>query len=172
MESGKKIYIFTLYEQFVMTTFIGEYSCKVDAKGRIMLPAAFKKQVPSTISDKFVVKKDIFEKCLVLYPIDEWERQNKLIRSKLNPYNKDHNRFLRNFYRGTSEIVLDSNNRMLIPRRLLELISAHKEVILAGQDGKIEIWAQNIYDAGADGEDEFASLAEKIMGGTLNQQDE
>ena len=172
MESGKKIYIFTLQEQFVMTTFIGEYSCKVDAKGRIMLPSAFKKQMPSASSDKFVVKKDIFEQCLVLYPMDEWERQNKLIRSRLNPYNKDHNRFLRNFYRGTAELVLDSNNRMLIPKRLLELIRAKKEVILAGQDGKIEIWAQDIYVGGADGEDEFASLAEKIMGGTLNQQDE
>jgi len=155
-----------------MTTFIGEYSCKVDAKGRIMLPSAFKKQMPSASSDKFVVKKDIFEQCLVLYPMDEWERQNKLIRSRLNPYNKDHNRFLRNFYRGTAELVLDSNNRMLIPKRLLELIRAKKEVILAGQDGKIEIWAQDIYVGGADGEDEFASLAEKIMGGTLNQQDE
>lgn len=167
----KNLYFYIL-RQIFMTTYIGEYSCKVDAKGRILLPSAFKKQMPSTASDKFVVKKDIFEKCLVLYPIDEWERQNKLIRSRLNPYNKDHNRFLRNFYRGTAELVLDSNNRMLIPKRLFELISAHKEVILAGQDGKIEIWARDIYDGGADGEDEFASLAEKIMGGTLNQQDE
>ena len=155
-----------------MTAFIGEYSCKVDSKGRIMLPAAFKKQMPSTTNDKFVVKKDIFEQCLVMYPMDEWERQNKLIRSKLNPYNKEHNRFLRNFYRGTAELILDSNNRMLIPKRLLELVSIRKEVILAGQDGKIEIWAKDIYDSVAEGEDEFASLAEKIMGGTLNEQNE
>lgn len=155
-----------------MTTFIGEYSCKVDAKGRIMLPAAFKKQMPSTANDRFVVKKDIFEQCLVMYPMDEWERQNKLIRSKLNPYNKEHNRFLRNFYRGTAELILDSNNRMLIPRRLLELVGIKKEATLAGQDGKIEIWSKGIYDRGAEGEDEFASLAEKIMGGTLNEQNE
>lgn len=153
-----------------MTTFIGEYSCKVDAKGRIMLPAAFKKQMPSTANDRFVVKKDIFEQCLVMYPMDEWERQNKLIRSKLNPYNKEHNRFLRNFYRGTAELILDSNNRMLIPKRLLELVRIKKEVTLAGQDGKIEIWAKDSYDGGAEGENEFASLAEKIMGGTLDEQ--
>lgn len=172
VESGKNFYIFTFQGDFVMTTFIGEYSCKVDAKGRIMLPAAFKKQMPSTANDKFVVKKDIFEQCLVMYPMDEWERQNKLIRSKLNPYNKEHNRFLRNFYRGTAELILDSNNRMLIPKRLLELVGIRKEVILAGQDGKIEIWAKDIYDRAAEGEDEFASLAEKIMGGTLNEQNE
>ena len=137
-----------------------------------MLPAAFKKQMPSSANDKFVVKKDIFEKCLVLYPMDEWERQNKLIRSRLNPYNKDHNRFLRNFYRGTAELIPDSNNRLLIPKRLLELVNVRKEVILAGQDGKIEIWAKDIYDGAAEGEGEFASLAEKIMGGTMNEQNE
>lgn len=155
-----------------MTTFIGDYSCKVDSKGRIMLPAAFKKQMPSTAHDRFVVKKDIFEKCLVLYPMDEWERQNILIRSRINPYNKNHNEFLRNFYRGTAELVLDNNNRMLIPKRLLEVVSIQKEVILAGQDGKIEIWAKDIYDSSAKGEDEFAALAEKIMGGSPNELNE
>ena len=58
-----------------------------------MLPSAFKKQMPATAQDKFVIKKDIYEKCLVLYPIDEWERQNQLIRQNINPYNKEHNRF-------------------------------------------------------------------------------
>lgn len=137
-----------------------------------MLPSAFKKQMPSSDRDSFVVKKDIFETCLVLYPIDEWERQNRRIRSTINPYNKDHNRFLRNFYMGTAELILDSSSRMLIPRRLLELVNIHKEVILAGQDGKIEIWAKDMYDSIAEGEDEFASLAEKIMGGSQNEQNE
>jgi MraZ protein len=151
-----------------MTTFIGDYNCKVDEKGRVTFPSTLKKQMSSATQGRFVVKKDIFEQCLVLFPIEEWERQNSIIRSKINPYNKEHNKFLRNFYRGSAEIVLDSNNRMLIPKRLLELANISKEAILAGQDGRIEIWAKNMYDSTEEGADDFAALAEKIMGGDLN----
>jgi MraZ protein len=150
-----------------MTVFIGDYTCKVDAKGRIMLPAAFKKQMPSVSLDKYVIKKDIYEKCLVLYPVDEWERQNKLIRQNINPYNKDHNRFLREYFKDTAEAELDANNRFLIPARLLNLVGIDKEteVVLAGQLGKIEIWAKELYDKTSDQIDDFGELANKILGG-------
>lgn len=151
-----------------MTTFIGDYNCKFDEKGRVTFPSTLKKQVSLATRGRFVVKKDIFEQCLVLFPIEEWERQNSIIRSKINPYNKEHNKFLRNFYRGSAEIVLDSNNRMLIPKRLLELAGISKEAILAGQDGRIEIWAKDLYDSTEEDSDNFAALAEKIMGGDLN----
>ena len=151
-----------------MITFIGEYTCKVDAKGRIMLPSAFKKQLPAGSQEKFVVKRDVFENCLVLYPIQEWERQNKIIRSNTNPYNKEHSRFLRLFYQGTAEVVLDANNRFLIPRRLAEFSGVRKEVVLAGQYGKIEIWASEKYDKVGEEISDFATLAEKILGGATN----
>jgi MraZ protein len=152
-----------------MATFIGDYTCKVDAKGRITFPSAFKKQMDSVSEDHFVVKKDIFEKCLVLYPMEEWERQNRLIRERINPYKKEHNRFLRNFYRGTAEVSLDGNSRLLIPKRLLDTVEISKEVVMAGQDGKIEIWARHLYEQIQEPEDEFAELAQKIMGNTSNE---
>ena len=148
-----------------MTTLIGDYNCKVDEKGRVTFPSSLKKQIGSVSESRFVVKKDIFEQCLVLFPIEEWERQNTIIRGKINPYNKEHNKFLRNFYRGSAEIVLDSNNRMLIPKRLLDLANISKEAILAGQDGKIEIWSKELYESVGQKQDDFATLAEKIMGG-------
>jgi MraZ protein len=151
-----------------MITFIGEYTCKVDAKGRIMLPSAFKKQLPPTALEKFVVKRDVFEKCLVMYPISEWERQNRIIRKNTNPYNKEHSRFLRLFYQGTAELVLDSNSRFLIPKRLIDFAGIGKETILAGQYGKIEIWAENQYGKVNEEVPDFASLAEKILGGAIN----
>ncbi len=153
-----------------MTTFIGDYDCKVDIKGRVTFPAQLKKQMDSVSDGRFVVKKDIFEQCLVLFPMHEWERQNEIIRNKINPYNREHNKFLRNFYMGSAEIVLDSNNRLLIPKRLLDLAKITKEAILAGQDGKIEIWSKELYDSAEENQDDFASLAEKIMGGNLNQE--
>lgn len=131
-----------------------------------MLPSAFKKQMPSSANDRFVIKKDIFERCLVLYPMDEWERQNSIIRSKINPYNKEHNTFLRGFFKGTAEIVLDSNNRILVPKRLLDSVIGESEVVMAGQGGRIEIWSVKLYESVADNADEFATLAEKILGAT------
>ena len=155
-----------------MITFIGDYTCKVDAKSRILLPSAFKRQMPKDIQDKFVIKKDIFENCLLLIPIDEWERQNKILRSKTNPFNHEHNKFLRGFFKGIAEVLLDGNNRLLIPKRLLDEIEAEKELVLAGQFGKIEIWPKDIYQQIESGSPVFAALAEKIMGNINNETDE
>lgn len=155
-----------------MATFIGDYPCKADVKGRIILPMAFKKQMPADARDHFVVRKDIFENCLVLYSIEDWNRQLEKIRKRINPYNREHNKFLRNFFKGTAELSLDTNNRMLIPRRLMDLIGAERDVVLAGQDGRIEIWAADIYDKIDMPAGEFANLAEKLMGGTTNDPDE
>lgn len=154
-----------------MATFIGDYTCKVDVKGRIILPMAFKKQMPSDACDRFVVRKDIFEFCLVLYSIEDWNRQLEKIRKRINPYNREHNKFLRNFFKGSAELTLDNNNRLLIPRRLLDQIGAGRDVVLAGQDGRIEIWAADAYDRIDMTADDFANLAEKLMDGTNNEPD-
>jgi MraZ protein len=155
-----------------MATFIGDYTCKVDVKGRIILPMAFKKQMPADACDHFVVRKDIFEDCLVLYSIEDWNRQLEKIRKRINPYNREHNKFLRNFFKGTAELTLDNSNRMLVPKRLLDLIGADRDVVLAGQDGRIEIWAADLYEQTGLPADEFADLAEKLMGGTTNEDEQ
>ena len=152
-----------------MATFIGDYTCKVDVKGRIILPAAFKKQMPAGALDHFVVRKDIFENCLVLYSIDDWNSQLEKIRKKMNPYNREHNMFLRNFFKGTAELLLDNNNRMLVPKRLLDMIDAGRDVVLAGQDGRIEIWPAAVYDKIEMPAEDFATLAEKLLGGSVTE---
>jgi MraZ protein len=104
----------------------------------------------------------------VLYSIEDWNQQLEKIRSRINPYKREHNLFLRNFFKGTAELSLDSNNRLLIPKRLLELAGIFRDVVLAGQDGRIEIWASDVYDKIDMPADEFANLAEKLMGSKLN----
>ena len=148
-----------------MATFIGDYTCKVDVKGRIILPMAFKKQMPADAQDHFVVRKDIFERCLVLYAIEDWNRQLDKIRKKINPFNREQNMFLRNFFMGTAELSLDNNNRILIPKRLMDLIGAGRDVVLAGQDGRIEIWPADIYSKLAMPAEDLANLGEKLLGG-------
>lgn len=92
---------------------------------------------------------------------------DQLIKANTNPYNPEHNRFVREFYKGAAEVALDASNRMLIPRRLLDEAGVTDEIVLAGQHGKIECWAKSNY--GQMNPTEFAKLAEKIMGGPLNE---
>jgi MraZ protein len=126
--------------------------------------------MPPAAEDRFVVRRDIFEKCLVLYSIDDWNRQLEKIRSRINPYNREHNLFLRNFFKGTAEVALDSSNRLLIPKRLLDLAGIGKDVVLAGQDGRIEMWAEEVYNRIDMAGDDFANLAEKLLGSPENGQ--
>jgi MraZ protein len=147
-----------------MATFIGDYKCKVDVKGRIILPMAFKKQMPADAQDQFVVKKDIYDNCLILYAMEDWTRQLEKIRKNVNPFNREQNRFLRNYFMGTAELTLDSNNRILVPKRLMDLIHADRDVVLAGQDGRIEIWSADTYDTVAMPPEELGDLTEKYLG--------
>jgi MraZ protein len=155
-----------------MSTFIGEYHSKLDAKNRTLLPSGFKKQLDSADKLRFVVKKNVFENCLELYPISEWEKMNKFIRSRTNSFNKKHNEFLRAFYRGAAEIELDSSGRMLLPSRLLDKVGIEKDVVFAGQDGKIELWSKDVYDQNEMSEDVFSDWAEDILGGSPFKEEE
>lgn len=146
--------------------FVGEYSCKLDNRGRVLFPASLKRQLPAQEQEHFVLKRDLYEKCLLLYPIAEWERQNRIIKKRLNPFNREHAVFLREFYRGTAEILLDGNGRILIPKKLSEYLESNgNELVFAGQDGKIEIWASQHYNSRKSSENDVANLAEKILGG-------
>lgn len=168
-QSGKKSIFLPLIEPKGMITFIGDYTVRLDSKGRLSFPAAFKRQMKEAASAGFVLKRDVFEKCLILYPMEEWERQNAMIREKTNPYNKEHAKFLRMFFAGTAECSLDASNRMLVPRRLLDHAGISDEVVLAGQSGRIELWDAGAYPGVSTADDDFAAMAEKILGGSSNE---
>ncbi len=146
VKSGIILYSFTaICIMGVMTIFTGEYDCKVDAKGRVMLPVAFRKQMGEAELCRFVLKKDMYESCLELYTMDEWERQNKLILKNTEPYNPEHRQFIRDFRMGAVEVECDNAGRMLIPARLLKQANIVKDVVLSGNIGKIEIWSPEQY---------------------------
>ena len=115
-------------------------------------------------SDRFVVRKDLFENCLVLTPFNQWEGELEKIRAKLNTYNRDHNKFIRAFFKGLAEVSFDSNGRILIPRRLKEQIGVGGEVVLVGVDSHIEIWDDNEFNSLDVEPDELGQLAERILG--------
>ena len=148
-----------------MNYLIGTYECKIDVKGRLLIPSAFKKQLAPVISKGFVLKRAVFQNCLELYPLEQWEELIKKVNS-LNRFKKKNNDFIRRFTAGVKFIELDSNGRLLIPRDLIEFSNINREVTLSTSVNIIEIWDKSSYEkAIADSRDDFAQLAEEVMGG-------
>ena len=146
-----------------MVTFIGEYSSKIDDKGRLVFPSALKGQMPAGSDMRFVVKKDIFADCLEMYTIEEWERQSSDVMSRLNFFNEDHARFWRAYMRDRDVVEPDAKfGRISISKELLERIGATKEVVFSGNDYKIEIWAKEKYEASRISNEEFIAIAGKL----------
>ena len=147
-----------------MSNIIGTYECKVDVKGRLMFPVAFKNQLEGSISEGFVIKRSIFRKCLELYPMAEWNIESKRI-NNLNRFVKKNVDFIRKFMAGVKTVELDSAGRLLIPKDLTLYSNIKKEIVLASVVNKIEIWDKSEYEAAVDYDpDEFANLAEDVMG--------
>ncbi len=146
-----------------MTKFIGEYTVKLDDKGRLVLPSAFKNAVASGEELKFVVKKDIFSDCLEMYTFAEWERQSEEVKSRLNFFNQKHAAFWREYTRKRAIVEPDSKiGRISIPKKMLEAIGVNREVVFTGNDFKIEVWAKERYDESGISGEEFISIAESL----------
>ncbi len=149
-----------------MCTFIGDFQCKADAKCRLVLPSAFKHSLEADGEPaRLVIRKDIFEKCLLLTPYSEWQRQMTDLRGRINVYNRQHTQFLREMQRNAVEVQMDNFGRILIPKRLLTMIDADKEITLLGVDKHIELWDTQTLESQAMTSEDLGALAEKILGG-------
>ena len=154
-----------------MYQLLGEYECRIDAKGRMRLPSGLIGQLGELDQYTFVVNRG-FEQCLMLYPVDVWDEISKEINA-LNMYNKKNREFVRYFYRGAHKVVMDSADRILLTKRLLEYADVEREVILSAYNDRIEIWSKDIYDAMLDDEPmDFSDLAQEVLGGSTNSVEE
>lgn len=142
-----------------MIKFIGEYNAKVDDKGRVVFPSAFKCIMPAE-DMRMVIRKDVFEDCLEMYTYQEWERQSEEVKSKINFFNKNHAIFWREYMRNRAIVEPDTKlGRISIPKKLLESIGIEKEVVFSGCDHKIEIWAKDKFESSQISNEEYLSLA-------------
>ena len=140
------------------------YECKVDVKGRVLIPSAFKKQLAPVINKGFVLKRAVFQSCLELYPISQWEELISKVNS-LNRFKKKNNDFIRRFTAGVKFIELDNNGRLLIPKDLIEFSNIKRDIVLSSSVNIIEIWDKQSYEGSIeDSRDDFAQLAEEVMG--------
>jgi MraZ protein len=146
-----------------MTQFLGEFECKLDAKGRLSMPSGLRKQLTPEANEKFVVNRG-FENCLALYPFNEWQKISAEV-NQLNMYVKKNREFARYFYRGATELELDAAGRLLLPKRLCEYAGVDKEIILSAWSNKIEVWSKEKFEALMNDEpSDFSTLAEEVMG--------
>lgn len=147
-----------------MTNLIGTYECKADVKGRVMFPSALKKQLEKVIGDGFVIKRSVFNKCLEIHPMADW---NGVVRqvNKLNRFVKKNNDFIRSYMAGLKMVEVDVSGRFLIPKDLMSFAGLQKEIVLSSSVNMIEIWDKERYESSvAETLKGFGNLAEEVMG--------
>jgi len=156
----------------VMINLLGEYDCKMDAKGRLMLPTGLRKQLESMIHEGFVINRDIHEKCLVLYPTQEWDKVSRQL-SKLNRFIRKNALFIRKFNNGATPLQIDGTGRVLLPKSLTDHAELQKEVKVIGNGERVEIWSKDQYSSMLDSDEiDFSELAEEVMGNISTSEDE
>ena len=147
-----------------MTRLIGTYECKSDAKGRIMLPSALKKQLSPVMQDGFVIKRSVFNNCLEMYPMKEWNTMAAQV-NQLNRFIKKNIDFIRSYMSGLKIVEADGNGRILIPKNLIVFAEIDKEIVLTASVNVIEIWDKQQYeDTIKSTLKDFGKLAEEVMG--------
>ena len=146
-----------------MVTFIGEYTSKIDDKGRMVFPAPLKGVLPPGSDMRFVIKKDLFEPCLQMYTLEEWDKQSAEVKSKLNFFNRQHAIFWREYMRDRDVVEPDAKlGRITVSRKLLDAIGVTKEVVFSGNDFKIEIWAKEEFEKNRIPNEDYIAIAESL----------
>ena len=144
--------------------FLGNSEAKTDAKGRVFLPAIFRKQLQAAAEECLIMRKDTYQNCLVLYPESAWNTQMNELRSRLNNWNPKHQMIFRQFVSDVEIITLDSNGRFLIPKRYLKIANIEQDVRIIGMDDTIEIWSKKVADKPFMSPEDFGRELEAIMG--------
>ena len=168
VKCGKNFDIFEIEIKLIMNTLIGSYECKVDTKGRLMLPSGLKKQMLPILEEGFVLKRSVFQPCLELYPMSQWNLLMEKMNG-LNRFNKKNNDFIRKFSAGVKMIEVDANGRLLIPKDLISFASIEKEIVVSSAINIVEIWDKDKYEFVVSESEDFADLAEDVMGFETNE---
>jgi MraZ protein len=147
-----------------MLNLLGEYDCKLDAKGRMMLPKALAKQMEDVLHEGFVLNRDIFSKALVIYPWGVWQELSAEV-NKLNKFVQKNVLFLRKFNSGATLIELDGQGRLLLPAALTAFAELGKDVKLNAINDRIELWSKANYEAMLSEDIDMGALSEEVMGG-------
>jgi len=145
--------------------FIGNIEAKMDAKGRAFLPAVFRRELQQSGDVQLVLRKDVFQDCLVLYPESVWNAQMDLLRSRLNRFDRKEQLVFRQFVSDAEVLPVDANGRILIPRRYMEMSGISRDVKFVGMGDTIELWSKPATDKPFMEAGDFASALQQLMQG-------
>ncbi|MCR5513694.1 MAG: division/cell wall cluster transcriptional repressor MraZ [Prevotella sp.] len=143
--------------------FLGNIEAKMDAKGRAFLPAVFRKILQASSEERLVLRKDVFQPCLVLYPESVWNEQMDALRQRLNRWNKQQQQVFRQFVSEVEVLTLDGNGRFLVPKRYLRLADIEQDIKFVGMGDTIEIWSNIKAEQQQMTPEEFGEAIEKLM---------
>jgi len=149
--------------------FIGNIEAKTDAKGRVFLPAIFRKVLQTGGEERLVMRKDVFQPCLVLYPESVWNEQMDALRSRLNRWNKQHQQVFREFVSEVEVLNLDSSGRFLISKRYQRMAEIEQDVKFIGMGDTIEIWSCSKAEEQKMQADDFGAALEELMTPTAEE---
>ena len=143
--------------------FLGNIEAKMDAKGRAFLPAVFRKILQAGSEERLVLRKDVFQPCLVLYPESVWNEQMDALRQRLNRWNKQHQQVFRQFVSEVEVLTLDGNGRFLVPKRYLRMADIEQNVKFVGMGDTIEIWSNAKAEQCQMNPEDFGKAWEELM---------
>lgn len=146
-----------------MLHFLGNIEAKIDPKGRIFVPANFRKQLQAAGEAFLVLRKDIFQDCLVIYPGTVWEAEIETLRGRLNRWNMEQQQLFRQFVLDAERIEMDASGRILISKRYLQMVAIESEVRFLGVDNTIEIWAKERLEKPLVEPESFSSKLQELM---------
>ncbi|HMN05319.1 MAG TPA: division/cell wall cluster transcriptional repressor MraZ [Flavobacteriales bacterium] len=150
-----------------MLNLLGEYDVRLDAKGRLVLPSGLKKQLADTLSKGFVVNRDVFQPCLVLYPNQVWEATSRML-GRLNRFVGKNMEFIRRFTAGATHLELDGSGRLLLPKALMDDPKLGKDLKLVCLGDRVEVWGKDGYARMRKEKVDLSALAEEVMGSLGN----
>ena len=143
--------------------FLGNIEAKTDTKGRAFLPAVFRKVLQASGEENLVLRKDVFQKCLVIYPESVWNEQMDQMRQRLNRWNRQHQQVFRQFVSEVEIVTLDGNGRFLVPKRYIRLADIEQDVKFIGMGDTIEIWSNAKAEQHQMSPEEFGEALETLM---------
>lgn len=153
----------TIKKKEVHMRFLGNIEAKTDTKGRAFLPAVFRKVLQAAGEERLVMRKDIHQQCLVLYPESVWNEQMDALRQRLNRWDRQHQQLFRQFVSEVEVLTLDGNGRFLISKRYQKLAAIEQDIKFIGMGDTIEIWSQTLAEESQMKPEEFGAALEEIM---------
>jgi MraZ protein len=143
--------------------FLGNIEAKADAKGRVFLPSVFRKELATGGDECLVMRKDIHQRCLVLYPEHVWNELTDGLNARLNYWNGLHRQLYRQLMTDVELLTLDGNGRLLLPRRYLQMAGISQQIIFKGMGDTIEIWSPEEEQRVMLDADVFSQSIEEVM---------